>query len=64
MCIQNGVNGILVPVAQSDKLASAMEQIAGSEEFASGIGRAATEVRERFSTQRIVEEWLDLLTKL
>lgn len=64
MCIQNGVNGILVPVAQSDELAAAMEKLAESEEFASEIGRAAAEVRERFSLQRIVEEWLKLLTKL
>lgn len=64
MCIQNGVNGILVPVAKSEELAAAMEKLAGSEEFASEIGREAAKVRERFSLQRIVEEWLDLLTEL
>lgn len=64
MCIRNGENGILVPVAQSDALSTAMEQIAGSEEFAARIGKAATEVRERFSMQSIVECWLELLTKL
>lgn len=64
MCIQDGVNGILVPVAQSDALAAAMERIAGSEEFAAQIGKAATEVRERFSMKSIVEQWLELLTGL
>lgn len=64
MCIQDGVNGILVPVAQSDKLAYAMAQIAASEEFATRIGEAAYEVRERFSLQKIVQEWLNLLNSL
>ena len=64
MCIQNGVNGILVPVAESDALAAAMEKIASSEDFATQIGKEATKVRDRFSMQNIVEQWIELLTEL
>lgn len=64
MCIQNGVNGILVPVAQSGALAAAMEKIASSEDFATQIGKEATKVRDRFSMQNIVEQWIELLTEL
>ncbi|RHV51685.1 glycosyltransferase family 4 protein [Lachnospiraceae bacterium OM04-12BH] len=64
MCIQNGVNGILVPVAQSGALAAAMEKIASSEDFAIQIGKEATKVRDRFSMQNIVEQWIELLTEL
>ena len=64
MCIRNGENGILVPVGQAGALATAMEKIAGSEEFATKIGKAAMEVRKQFSMQRIVEEWLTVLNSL
>lgn len=64
MCIQDGVNGLLVPVAQSSKLCAAMERIAGSKELADRMGKEASKVRERFSLQTIVKEWLELLTEL
>ena len=64
MCIQNGVNGFLVPVGQVDALRDAMEKMAGSEELAAQMGREASKVRERFSLQSIVKEWLDLLNEL
>ena len=64
MCIQNGVNGIFVPVAQSGALAAAIEKIASSEDFATQIGKEATKVRDRFSMQNIVEQWIELLTEL
>lgn len=64
MCIRNGINGILVPVEQADALADAMKRIAESEKFAAEIGKAAMEVRKRFSTQSIVEEWLAMLDNL
>lgn len=64
MCIQDGVNGFLVPVGQVDALRDAMEKLAGSKELAAQMGRAASKVRERFSLQGIVKEWLDLLNEL
>ncbi|MDO4304781.1 MAG: glycosyltransferase [Bacillota bacterium] len=64
MCIQDGVNGFLVPVGQVDALRDAMEKLAGSEELAVRMGREASKVRERFSLQSVVKEWLELLNEI
>lgn len=64
MCIQDGVNGFLVPVGQSDALRDAMEKLAGSAKLAMQMGREASKVRERFSLQSIVKEWLALFNEL
>jgi len=41
-----------------------MEKLAGSEELAVRMGREASKVRERFSLQSVVKEWLDLLNEI
>ncbi len=64
MCIQDGRNGLLVPVGKTEALREAMEKMAGSGELASRLGQAAAEVRDRFSLQRIAKQWLDLLCEL
>lgn len=64
MCIQDGVNGLLVPVGNSDALCAAMEEMAGSEELAAQMGKEAAMVRERFSLQSILKEWLGLLDEI
>ncbi len=64
MCIQDGVNGLLVPVGNSDALCDAMERMASSEELAKQMGKEAARVRERFSLQSILKEWLELLKQV
>lgn len=64
MCIQDGVNGLLVPVGDPNALCDAMERIAGSEELAAQMGQEAAKVRERFSLRSILKEWLDLLKEV
>lgn len=64
MCIQDGVNGLLVPVGQPDALCKAMERIAGEEDQAAQMGKEASKVRERFSLQSILGQWLDLLDEV
>lgn len=64
MCIEDGKNGLLVPVGNADALSAAMKKIAGAEEFAASMGKAAAEVRDRFSLQSIEKKWLDLLNEL
>lgn len=64
MCIQDGVNGLLVPVGNSNALCSAMERMADSEELAAQMGKEASKVRVRFSLQSILREWLDLLKEV
>lgn len=55
--ICNEVNGLLVPTGDSDALRSAMERIAGSDEFASYIGTSAVLIRERFDISVIADCW-------
>lgn len=63
MCIQDGVNGLLVPVDNSDALCVAMERMVASEEAAL-MGKEAAKVKERFSLQSILKEWLVLLNEV
>ncbi len=63
MAIQDGVNGLLVPVGEVDALRDAMEKLAGSEELSARLGKEAFRVREKFSLQSIVKEWLNLLNE-
>lgn len=64
MCIQNGVNGYLVPVGDEAALADAMMRIAGDEKTAAGLGREAAKIRDSFSTQKIVGKWIEVLAEL
>ena len=64
MCIQDGVNGLLVPVGDSDALCAAMERMAEPEGTAAQMGKEAAKVRERFSLQSILNKWLDLLNEV
>lgn len=64
MCIKNGMNGLLVPVGDSDALGEAMTKIASSEKLARDFGKAASEIRDKFSIQSIADRWLDLFCEL
>lgn len=64
MCIRDGENGLLVPVGDVATLCEAMEKLAGSQELAAQMGKEASKVRERFSLQSILKEWLDLLQEV
>ncbi len=61
MSIQNGENGILVPVGDADALCDAMVRVASDPLFATSIGREAVKIRERFSIGRITEMWEAIL---
>ena len=64
LCIQNEVNGYLIPVGDATALTAVMEKIANSEALANKLGRAASEVRNTFSVQKIVEKWMEILAEL
>ena len=59
MCIQNGVNGLLVPVGDVEALSEAMIKIVENPDWAERMGREATKVRERFSVENIARKWLE-----
>lgn len=61
MCIEDGVNGILIPVGGKEELVNALSKIAGDKEYAKLISENAIKVRETFSEERIIEMWEKLL---
>lgn len=61
MCIRDGQNGLLVPVGDAQRLASAMERLAGDPPYAAGIGREAEQIRERYSLESIGYLWMKCL---
>lgn len=64
LCITDGINGLLTPVGDVKKLEEAMRMFAESEEKAQSMGKEAVKVRDKFSTQNIVEKWIEVLQEL
>lgn len=61
LCIEDGVNGLLVPVGDELKMAEALEWLAQHPEAASNMGKKAEDVRERFSELAIAARWEEIL---
>jgi len=57
LCIDTGVNGLLVPVGNADELANAMKKIAENKDLAERLSKEAVKVRESFDEKRIAEKW-------
>lgn len=60
MAIQNGVNGILVPVGDQKAIAEAMCRIADDPVYSKELQMEAIKVRERFSINKIASTWMKL----
>lgn len=61
MVIKDGINGVLVPVGNADKLYNAMIKIASEVEFAENISREAIKVKDTFSYTIIGRIWMDII---
>lgn len=61
LCIQNGENGLLVPLGDAEAFQKAMERIAGEEEFSAKLGKNAVSVRDIFAEENISRQWKDFL---
>ena len=59
--IRNGVEGILVPVGNVEALAEAMKQVLSNHSLRVELGKRALEIGERFSLQRMLEQWQDVV---
>lgn len=55
--IQNGENGILVPVGDIDSLTFAMSRIAESDELANKLGSNAQGIKKRLDSGIVAEKW-------
>lgn len=61
MMIENGLNGILVPVGNKPEIVKAMKRIATDTKFANSLSIEGSKVREKLSVDNIVENWEELL---
>lgn len=62
--IENGINGLLVPVGGIDYLVDMMKILAEDPLFANRIGNAASKVRYRLETNRVCEVWKQLFAEV
>lgn len=56
--IENGVNGMLIPVGDTDALADAMATLICDPQLAQAIGREGLKLRETLSVDSVTEQWL------
>ena len=59
MCIENGVNGLLIPINNEQALTEAMEQLIKNQDKLLQISEAAVGIRDRFSVDKVSAIWLE-----
>jgi len=59
--IQDGVNGLLVPVGDSAAMARAMGRLAEDEAFRERIGAEGYRIREKYPVEAVAKKWLELV---
>ena len=61
MVIQDGINGLLVPVGDTKTMYEKMKSILASPELAKRISVEAIKVRDTFPLSKIAKRWIDIL---
>lgn len=61
MLIENGKNGLLVPVGDRKALAEAMRTLITNPKKAKELGAEAAKVRNAYSVEKITDEWLQFM---
>ena len=62
--IENGVNGLLVPVQDEKIMAESIEKILINPELAKSLGENARKIRDRLSPEKIYGEWENFILSL
>ena len=62
--ILEGQNGIIVPEGDIPQLAQAITQLIEQEPLRKAMSKEAQEVTNRYSEERIMQQWIDLFTSL
>lgn len=62
--IENGYNGILVPVGDSNELASSLSQLLSSKQIAEDMGKRAKLQSLKFIPSKIHKEWYEFIKKV
>lgn len=61
MLIENGKNGLLVPVNDEDALTEAMRKLAEDSAYAKSLGDCASQINKRVNVRIIVDQWLEYI---
>lgn len=61
MVIQDGENGILVPVGDSDKIAQAMSRVADDKGLAAKLSQNGVKIRDMLNRQKIAAQWEEVI---
>jgi glycosyltransferase involved in cell wall biosynthesis len=61
MVIENGKNGILVPVGDSHGMAEAIKKVIREQSFAFEIGRNAEKINDILSQEKIIRQWMEII---
>jgi glycosyltransferase involved in cell wall biosynthesis len=59
--IEDGVNGLLVPVGDSGKMYEAMKKIAQNPDLAKQLSENSVKIRETQSVEKIIEKWMEII---
>lgn len=59
MYIEDGVNGLLIPVNDREALTKAMKRIADDSELSNRLSNNGIEIREKYSLQKIADKFLE-----
>ena len=59
--IQNGENGILIPVGDADALAKAMDKVLSDSEYANLLGRNAAKIQQQIHPDKVNQMWMDYI---
>lgn len=59
--IEDGINGLIVPVGDVDALSKAMCQISDNDELRTRLGKAAMEKAEGFKAETVIRRWERIL---
>ena len=60
--IRDGINGLLIPVGDTDGLYRAMKRIAEDPELAKKLSENGALLRQQLSVERITQQWLDFIS--
>lgn len=64
MVIENGVNGILVPVNDEKRMSEAIASVLSDEKMAKAMAKEAEKIRQMFSINQIGDAWIEVIDEV